>query len=129
MIKKILQWLLLVAIMVMLFYNPIRIKKDISEHTKYSICTIFKESSSLKNGEHYHYYFYYLGNKIERYNSKNRNYKVQFGNRFLVKFSYKDPDHSKIMYDYPISDSIESPTNGWDSIPFFIKQKIQNNGF
>ena len=107
-----------------MFYNPIRRKKEVKNYQRFAICTVYKESSSLKNGEHYHYTFLYQGKLYDNYNSKSNRYKVNFGDRFMVEFSYQDPEISFIHYEWPISNNlVESPDSGWSKVPYDLLGK------
>ena len=116
-IKSIAIYLFMIVALSFLFYNPYRIDKKIRDNRRYTIGKVYKESSTLKNGEHYHYKFNYNGKEYEAYNLKENNYKVEFGERFIVEFSSKEPEYSKILYKYKVTKLINSPKDGWEKIP------------
>lgn len=124
MTKKTLQYIALIVIIGLLLlgiYNPYRRENEIKKHLRYTVAVVYKESGSLKNGEHYHYKFYYNGTEYEAYNSKNRNYIVKFGDWYVVEFSYKDPAIAKIHYEWPVPHNLGPfPVAGWDKVPDHI---------
>ena len=42
--------------------------------------------------------------------------KSDFGKKFVVKINSKEPDYSKILTNYRLSDSIILPEEGWQKI-------------
>ncbi|MBO9563156.1 MAG: hypothetical protein J7621_10295 [Niastella sp.] len=124
MTKKTIQYIISIVIIGLLifgFYNPYRRKNEIKKHLRYTVAVVYKESSSLKNGEHYHYKFHYNGNEYEAYNSKNRNYTVIVGDWYVVEFSYKDPSIAVIHYEWPVPHNLAPfPDTGWAKVPDHI---------
>lgn len=98
---------------------------DITENSKYTIGRIIKKTASLTSGEQWHYEFKYDGIVYEAYRSTHVDYYVNNGDYFLVNFSSKDPEHSKILYDYKLKDNkLNYVDSVWDTIP----QRILHSG-
>jgi hypothetical protein len=94
---------------------------DIKTHSKFAIGKIFKFTTSLKSGNAWHYEFRYEGKLYENYRSTHIDYDVNIGDYYLVNFSYKNPEHNKILYDYKLNDDKLSYINNvWDTIPHNI---------
>lgn len=55
----------------------------------------------------------------ENYRSTHIDYDVNKGDYFLVNFSSKDPEHSKILYRYKLNKD-KLTYSVWDTIPFSI---------
>lgn len=94
---------------------------DIETHSKFTIGEIFKFTTSLKSGNAWHYKFKYNNNWYENYRSTHVDYDVNKGDYFLVNFSSKDPEHSKILYEYKLNnDRLNYVDSVWDTIPLSI---------
>lgn len=125
--------LLGLGLLIIIFIVPYFWRKsksdDIEKNKKYTIGVISKKTGSLKNGYHWHYEFYYNGKKYEAYRSTHIGYDVKVGNYFLIQFSSKNPEYSKVFYEYQLEpDKIEYKNYVWDTIPKSILQyhKKQN---
>lgn len=122
--KKTLQYIASVVIvggLIFGFYNPYRRKNEIKKHPRYAVAVVYKESGSLKNGEHYHYKFQYNGKEYEDYYPKNRSYIVKFGDLYVVEFSYKKPAISVIHYEWPVLHNL-GPFPDTGTWPYYIKE-------
>ncbi|MEI6947349.1 hypothetical protein V9K67_09175 [Paraflavisolibacter sp. H34] len=121
MIRKVTTFLLYtisISILVFAFYNPYRRQKKLDADRRYTVGVVFKKTSSLKNGVHYHYKFSYMSHDYEGYNAKKRSQKIAFGERFIVEFSSEDPTLSNILFEYPVRSEInDAPDSGWKQIP------------
>jgi hypothetical protein len=84
---------------------------DIKLNSKYAIAKITKQLSSLKNGNQWYYEFGYNGKLYEWYRSTHAGYDVKVGDYFLVEFSSKNPEHSKILYQYQLKPEKLSQVN------------------
>lgn len=108
---------LMIGLLILGFYNPFRIRKIIKKDARYTVGYVYKESGSLKNGEHYHYKFSYHGKEVDDYMPKGKQ-EVAFGDRFIVEFSSQDPDYSTIHYEWPVNKEFGvAPDTGWKIIP------------
>lgn len=91
---------------------------DIKVNSKYAFAKIVKKTGSLKNGNHWHYGFYYRDTLISGSWSTHADYNVNMGDYFIVNFSSKDPEHNKILYDYKLKKiQSEIVKKVWDTIP------------
>lgn len=92
--------------------------EDILNNSKYAIGHIVKKTGSLTSGEQWHYEFKFKGFLYKGYRSTHVDYNVELGNYFLVNFSGKNPNHSKIIYDRKLNaDKLNYIDSVWDSIP------------
>jgi len=49
--------------------------------------------------------------------------RIKIGTKYLVKFSSKKHKTSKMLINYPVTDTLNYvPNLGWQNIPFFIKK-------
>ncbi|MDF2191686.1 hypothetical protein [Paraflavitalea sp. CAU 1676] len=109
---------LMIGFIIWGFINPFWRRKEIKEHARYSIGTVYKKTGSLKNGDHYHYTFQYAGETQEGTRSIYGIDSLKFGDRFIVEFSYRRPDVSKIHYEWPVyKEFSNAPDSGWIIIP------------
>jgi len=112
---------LIIVIFIIPYFWRKNKKRDIDENSKYAIALIIKKTGSLKNGYHWHYQFFYNNRVYEAYRSTHIGYDVKIGDYFLVKFSYKNPSHSKILYEYQLKPGNQQYINYvWDTIPTSI---------
>ncbi|SHN22749.1 hypothetical protein SAMN04488057_1128 [Cyclobacterium lianum] len=42
-------------------------------------------------------------------------------NKYLIEVPIKDIEKSRILWDYPVPDTLKAPYEGWDEIPEFLK--------
>jgi len=102
---------------------------DISENRLYAFGRIYKRSGSLKNGTHWHYRFNYHRTPYESYRSTHVDYDISIGDYFLIEFSSKDPDHSKILYQYKLKTYRPALLDSlWKAIPESLVVSSCNNG-
>ena len=97
------------------------IRNDIDTYSKFAIGKIIKFTTSLKSGNAWQYEFKYDDTLYENYRSTHVAYDVKMGDYFLVNFSSKYPEHSKILYEYKLNDGkINYMDSAWDTIPMSI---------
>ena len=91
---------------------------DIKKNSRFTFGKIFKQTGSLKSGNQWHYKFSFNNHIYEGYKSDHVDYKINTGDYFLINFSYKDPDHNKILYDYKLK-TYDSTliSKVWEEIP------------
>lgn len=93
-------------------------ENDIENHSKFTIGQIIKFSTTLKSGDYWDYQFEYNGKIYKNSKPTHVDYNVKIGDYFLVNFSSKDPEHSKILYEYKLNDDkIKYIHSVWDTIP------------
>ena len=113
--------LFLVSIFIVSWLWRRSVSKDIERNGKYAIGVITKKIGSLKNGNKWRYQFSYQNKVYESYRSTHIGWEVHVGDRFLVKFSSKNPTHSKIFYEYLFKSHKTSQINySGDTIPYSI---------
>lgn len=81
---------------------------DIQVNLKYTFGIITKHLGSLKNGKQFYYEFTYDNKVYEWYRSTHVGYNVHVGDYYLVQFSYKNPSHSKILYEYQLKPEMKA---------------------
>ena len=92
--------------------------KGIKAHSKFALGKIIRKSSTLKSGDYWHYQFKYKENVYENSRATHVNYDVDIGDYFLVNFSSKNPENSKILYEYKLNaDKLNYVDSLWDTIP------------
>jgi len=102
--------------------------QDIKQNSQYAIARITKQLGSLKNGNQWYYEFSYNNKIYESYRSTHVGYDVKIDDYFLVQFSFKNPEHSALFYEYQLRpDKIEYKNYVGDTIPisslYFHKKK------
>lgn len=94
---------------------------DIKENSQFTIGKITRFSRTLKSGDYWHYGFKYKDSVYENSRSTHVEYDIKIGDYFLVNFSSKDPEHSKILYEYKLNDDrLNYIDSVWDTIPLSI---------
>lgn len=105
--NKRIQWFFIILFVTSLFLGTYLYRKhrddDIKAHSKFAVGKIIKFTTSLKSGNSWHYEFKYGDTIFQGSRSTHVDYDVKMGEYFLVNFSTKDPDHSKILYDYKLN--------------------------
>lgn len=97
------------------------VARDIEKNGKYAIGVITKKTGSLKNGNQWRYQFSYQNKLYENHRPTHVGWKVNIGDYFLIKFSSRNPKHSKILYEYLLmEDKIEQRNYSGDTIPYSI---------
>jgi hypothetical protein len=94
---------------------------DIVANSKFVIGKIIRLSSTLKSGDYWHYQFKYKNSIYENSQPTHVDYDVNIGDYFLVNFSTKNPEHSKIFYKYKlVATEQDYADSTWDTIPEYI---------
>lgn len=94
---------------------------DIKNHSMFAIGKIIRFSRTLSSGDYWHYKFTYNDSVYENSQPTHVDYDVKMGDYFLVNFSAKDPEHSKILYTYKLNGGKLNCTDSvWDTIPLSI---------
>jgi hypothetical protein len=94
---------------------------DIEANSKFAIGKIINFTTSLKSGDAWHYEFKFNDQVYENYKPTHVDYDVKMGDYFLVNFSSKTPEHSKILYDYKLnSDKLNCIDSIWDTVPVWV---------
>lgn len=90
---------------------------DLFEHTRYTIGEVI---SVAPDGDKYsvRYSFHYQGVAYELNESYSRDLSSGVGRKYVIMFSYKNPNNSAILDDQPVCEEPdELPSDGWDRIP------------
>ncbi|MBJ98883.1 MAG: hypothetical protein CMC87_13125 [Flavobacteriaceae bacterium] len=107
-------------------YSTSKAWSNPKNHIKYSVATILDYEYIGKSPDNFIYRFQFKGNSYESSHmiisnigklsvDERRDY---IGKRFYVKFIEQDPDHSKLLINYEVADSITKiPDKGWDDLP------------
>lgn len=90
---------------------------EIKLYGKYSIGTTTKKSTAAKGNDYIDYVYFFNGIKYSGYSNLNSKAIVPKG-RYYVRFSYRNPEKSYIMFDKPVPISIKmAPLGGWEKLP------------
>ncbi len=65
--------------------------------------------------------FEFEGDKTEASNYLGTN-QIQ-SKTYLIEVPFKDKAKSRILWDYPVSDTLKAPFEGWPEIPEFLEKK------
>lgn len=118
--EKIAKYLILASIIIIairIFYYKKNIAPKFHENIIYS-GAILKDFSYFKGGRSINYIFIWKGNiyKGSTTDGLYNTTKSDIGKKFVVKINSKEPDYSKILTNYRLSDSILLPEEGWQKI-------------
>ena len=92
----------------------------LNRYPRYTVGTTVKYYSTA-NGTNVRYK--YIIDGIEYTNDETDIYDPEVpGGRYLVKYSYKKPEYSKIYFQYGIPSKVETPPNGWKKPPKVIRR-------
>ena len=117
---KIATYLIILFVLIVIirgYYIKNFIHPKLDKNTIYSVA-ILKDFSYIKGGRSINYTFIWKGNIYKGsttdgfYNTT----KSDIGKKFVVKINSKEPDYSKILTNYRLSDSIILPEEGWQKI-------------
>ena len=94
---------------------------EIEKNSGFAIGHIYKKTWSLKNGNQWHYRFYYHPKWYTGYKSDHVDYDISVNDYFLIEFSTLDPQKNKIHFNYKLKE-IDSITIKayYDTIPFHL---------
>ena len=120
--KKIIPVIILIGILFTISYLFRRSRdNDIIQNKMYTFARIVKRVGSLKNGNEWFYEFIYKNKVYESFRSTHIGYDVRIGDYYLVQFSYKNPAHNRILYQYQLKpEMIDFRNYIGDSIPITI---------
>ena len=115
-------YLTLFILLVLIFGIPYLWRRyrdnDIAENSRYTFAQILKKTSSLKNGNSWHYHFTFQKKTYKGFWSTHVDYEVNIGDYFLVNFSSANPDHNRILYRYKLNAQPETVRDSvWDAPP------------
>ncbi len=90
----------------------------IAKHSRFAFAKIYKKTGSLKSGNAWHYIFFVNDLSYEGFRSTHVDYEVNLSDYFLVNFSYSNPNHSKLLYQYKLEKFDTSVIRKvWEKIP------------
>lgn len=114
-------FILLLLLFIISFLCRKNRENDIKQNNKYAICKTTKKLGSLKNSAKWYYEFEYKNKIYEGSWSHHIGYDINIGDYFLVQFSSKNPEHSKIFYEYQLKpDQIKYKNYIGDTLPMSI---------
>jgi hypothetical protein len=92
---------------------------QIKHNARYTIGVTQRRVLTAKSGFEIDYIFYVNGHQHEGSGYDVKKYNIQYpGSRYIVKYSYRFPSQSEILWNLPIPDSIKNvPPDGWIEIP------------
>jgi hypothetical protein len=112
----------IVAVILILVVSDYFIQKKYKSYKK--TYTVGKLGDTIKPyGQDFQvrFNFNYDGSKRFSYNSIGDN-TIQ-GKTYLIEVPIRKPDRSRILWDYPVPDTLKAPYEGWEEIPAFLKKK------
>lgn len=117
---KIATYLIILFVLIVIirgYYIKNFIHPKLDKNTIYS-GAILKDFSYFKGGRSINYTFIWKGNiyKGSTTDGLYNTTKSDIGKKFVVKINSKEPDYSKILTNYRLSDSIILPEEGWQKI-------------
>ena len=128
--KSLLTAILFISVIFFISYLWLKNKsEDIEKNSKYAIAVITSKKGSLNNGNQWYYQFSYQNKVYEGYRSTHVGWDVNIGDHLLVQFSFRNPDHSKIFYEYLLKQEYSNQSNYiGDTIPYSILEYRKKNG-
>jgi hypothetical protein len=111
-----------ILILIIIFFGIYNIwgMHNISKYKKYTIATTIKAFYNAAPAKVILYKFSVENIKYSATIGFHKSINVPNG-RYIVAYNSRDPDHSKLLINYIIPDTLKYiPTNGWDSIPYYI---------
>ncbi|MHA3047505.1 hypothetical protein JSO59_009145 [Riemerella anatipestifer] len=117
-------WIILLLILFFAFFSIYRGNKadrELNKNKKFTISRIEKIEMSGKNWSNCSYYIYGVFSNSDTRIITDRERDKFLGKKFLVEYDSLNFKNSKILIDYPVSDSVSVPPNGWTEIPNWIK--------
>ncbi|WP_375585529.1 hypothetical protein [Cyclobacterium xiamenense] len=89
----------------------------------YTIGELVETYKPYGQGTNVRFSFYYYGQLYKSHNSLGYNKIRKDQKKFLIEVPIKDIKRSRILWDYPVPDTLKAPYEGWEEIPAFLKKK------
>lgn len=89
----------------------------------YTIGELGKTYKPYGQGTNIRFSFTYYGQRYNSHNSLGYNKVYKDQKKFLIEVPIKDIDRSRILWDYPVPDTLKAPYEGWEEIPEFLKKR------
>jgi hypothetical protein len=90
---------------------------------KYTIGVLGKKYRLPNQGSRVNFHFFYWGKKFQSDNFLGTNEISENQLTYLIEVPIKDVKRSRILWDYPVPDTLKAPFEGWKEIPAFLKKK------
>jgi hypothetical protein len=106
-------------------------KEDINDYLTKTYGIVFNSTTiyqKYNNKRRYKYYFNYNGTKYYGSSSAHLSKNIRVGNIYKVEFSYKNPEHSRMIFDSEYLQDVRLDKCGKviDTVYILKSQKIQN---
>ncbi|MDN3689145.1 hypothetical protein [Cyclobacterium jeungdonense] len=89
----------------------------------YTIGVLGEKYRLPNQGSRINFHFYYWGEKFQSDNFLGTNEISKDQLTYLIEVPVKDIKKSRILWDYPVPDTLKAPYEGWEEIPEFLKKK------
>ncbi|SHN22734.1 hypothetical protein SAMN04488057_1126 [Cyclobacterium lianum] len=117
-IAKIIFVLLVVYFGNMIFENYYK-----SLEKNYTVGVLGEKYRIPNQGSRINFHFTYWGEKFHSDNFIGSNEISKGQVTYLIEVPIKDIKKSRILWDYPVPDTLKAPYEGWDEIPEFLKKQ------
>ncbi|MFO7825301.1 MAG: hypothetical protein R6V72_15290 [Cyclobacterium sp.] len=125
--EKIIKLSLKVVVVVVLVYGADSLYTNYyNSLTKaYTIGTLGSTYKPYGQGSKIRFTFEFYGKKFKSDNPKG--YNEAKSKTYLIEVPVKDIDKSRILWDYPVPDTLKAPYEGWKEIPAFLSNKEEGD--
>ncbi|WP_375585527.1 hypothetical protein [Cyclobacterium xiamenense] len=126
--KKIIEISLKVVVVIVLVYSTDYIYTNYyNSLTKaYTIGTLTSTYKPYGQGTKIRFAFEFNGVNYKSDNPKGYNEAVS--KTYLIEVPIADVKRSRILWDYPVPDTLKAPFEGWKEIPAFVKNRQGREG-
>ncbi|WP_162417765.1 hypothetical protein [Cyclobacterium roseum] len=93
----------------------------------YTIGVLGEKYRLPNQGSRINFHFYYWGEKFQSDNFLGTNEISKDQLTYLIEVPIKDIKKSRILWDYPVPDTLKAPYEGWEEIPAFLKKREVGN--
>lgn len=87
----------------------------------YTVGTLGSSYKPYGQGTKIRFSFEFYGEKVKSDNPKG--YNEAKSKNYLIEVPIKDIKKSRILWDYPVPDTLKAPFEGWTEIPAFLEKK------
>ncbi|WP_439481642.1 hypothetical protein [Cyclobacterium plantarum] len=113
---------IILVLLVVYFGNMIFENYYSSLEKNYTVGFLGEKYRIPNQGSRINFHFIYWGEKIQSDNFIGTNEISKDQVTYLIEVPIKDIKKSRILWDYPVPDTLKAPFEGWDEIPEFLKK-------
>lgn len=123
--RKILIFIIKLLLVIIAFYFGNEIFENYYSNLEknYTVGVLGKRYKIPNQGSRINFHFYYWGEKFQSDNFIGINQVSKNQRKYLIEVPIKDIKRSRILWDYPVPDTLEAPFEGWYEIPEFLEKK------